>query len=310
MNTVHQNTHKNPPNESFPNRGVDNVEFSKRRILRGNNSMEHKRHQMKRDQTDHKAWSVDVSQGTHLPYIGYDNSDKNKLRNSIGSCTDTIAEERRLFGPWQIPSADREQKLVSRLAPHKLPPPPDPRFDSWVNHFQHYWDIGANVKPVRKSLQKSSNTGTSLREESSMAENQSAHGDGKFYMTSYHRLMGQRPRRLIRLQAKDCQQENQTGREDESGQLSETYCNKLGGKHRVNERRHTGQDYEKEVLLPGLDRRYLGLQPMNKQQVEDMVMRLTRMTSAYKAKFSPNPHVWVDTSPGAHMVIKRENTIG
>ncbi|XP_076454876.1 uncharacterized protein LOC143289708 [Babylonia areolata] len=58
-------------------------------------------------------------------------------------------------------------------------------------------------------------------------------------------------------------------------------------------------------VLPGLDRRYLGLQRVDSARMEQIVQRLTRLTSAYKSKFAPNNNVYVDMEPGAHMVPRR-----
>ncbi|KAL8608200.1 hypothetical protein ACOMHN_016655 [Nucella lapillus] len=55
-------------------------------------------------------------------------------------------------------------------------------------------------------------------------------------------------------------------------------------------------------VVPGLDRRYLGLQRVDSARMDEIVLRLTRMTSAYKAKFARNKNVYVDMEPGAHMV--------
>lgn len=59
-------------------------------------------------------------------------------------------------------------------------------------------------------------------------------------------------------------------------------------------------------IIPGLERRYLGLDVVSSKQLEDIVSRLTRMTSAYEAKFAPNRNVWVDQEPGAHLVRIRK----
>jgi hypothetical protein len=57
--------------------------------------------------------------------------------------------------------------------------------------------------------------------------------------------------------------------------------------------------------LPGLERRYLGLQPVDAGKMDEIVGRLTRLTSAYQAKFAPNRNVWIDMEPGAHIVMQR-----
>nr|KAG5712021.1 hypothetical protein BaRGS_020747 [Batillaria attramentaria] len=59
-------------------------------------------------------------------------------------------------------------------------------------------------------------------------------------------------------------------------------------------------------VIPGLDRRYMGLQHVSNDQLNDIVSRLTRMTSAYEAKFAQNRNVWVDMEPGAHIVRLRK----
>lgn len=51
------------------------------------------------------------------------------------------------------------------------------------------------------------------------------------------------------------------------------------------------------IVVPGLERRYLGLKKVNKQEMQLIVARLTRMTTAYSAKFGANDNVWVDDSP-------------
>lgn len=55
-------------------------------------------------------------------------------------------------------------------------------------------------------------------------------------------------------------------------------------------------------VVPGLERRYMGLQVVDQDKMQEIVSRLTRMTSAYTAKFAPNRNVWIDMEPGAHMV--------
>ena len=55
-------------------------------------------------------------------------------------------------------------------------------------------------------------------------------------------------------------------------------------------------------VVPGLERRYMGLQVVDTDKMQEIVSRLTRMTSAYTAKFAPNRNVWIDMEPGAHMV--------
>ncbi|BFZ20426.1 hypothetical protein BsWGS_23465 [Bradybaena similaris] len=310
MHTSDRYQNLNIPKDSVQTRSLANVYFKKRRIPKEGHSMEHRQNQARRNQINHSPWYTDLSQATQLPYIGFDNSDKNKQRNSIESCTDIVAAERRFYGPWQIPNAARQTKLVDRLAAHKLPAPPDPQFASWVNHFQHFWNIGVHPRHTRKSSQKSSNTSANLPVDSPISESRSENNRGNLYMTSYHRLMRRQLEGLGKQQAKDLQDDGKIGGIDDSGQLSENSTNnKLYGIGDANLRRKgQGRGYRYGILVPGLDRRYLGLQVMDKQQLEKMVMRLTRMTSAYRAKFSPNPHVWIDTSPGAHMVIKRQNT--
>ena len=58
-------------------------------------------------------------------------------------------------------------------------------------------------------------------------------------------------------------------------------------------------------VVPGLERRYLGLKVVDSGRMQEIVDRLTRMTSAYTAKFAPNRNVWIDMEPGAHMVQQR-----
>lgn len=245
MHTSHQNHILNIPKDSVQTRSLANVYFRKRRIPTENNSMEHRQDQTRRNQINHNPRYTDLSQPAQLPYIGFDNSDKNKLRNSIESCTDMVAAERRFYGPWQVPNAARQVKLVDRLAAHKLPAPPDPHFASWVNHFQHYWDIGVPPKQTRKPSQKSSNTAANLPVDSPISESRSEDSRGNLYMTSYHRLMRRQPERLGRQQAGDRQDDRKIGGVDDSGQVSENYTNnKLYGIGDVNFRRkNQGQDY-------------------------------------------------------------------
>ena len=49
--------------------------------------------------------------------------------------------------------------------------------------------------------------------------------------------------------------------------------------------------------VPGLERRYLGLQSVSQTEMKSIVARLTKMTTAYTAKFGPNHNTWVDDSP-------------
>ncbi|XP_059142873.1 circumsporozoite protein-like [Physella acuta] len=55
--------------------------------------------------------------------------------------------------------------------------------------------------------------------------------------------------------------------------------------------------------------RYLSCQRVTSAQLQEIVTRLTRDTTAHKVKCAPNPHVWVDTSPGAHMVRRRQQAV-
>lgn len=62
-------------------------------------------------------------------------------------------------------------------------------------------------------------------------------------------------------------------------------------------------------VIHGLERRYQGQQCVTSAQLDAIVERLTRMTSAYHAKFAPNRNVWVDMEPGAHLVQQRKHQV-
>ncbi len=51
------------------------------------------------------------------------------------------------------------------------------------------------------------------------------------------------------------------------------------------------------IIIPGLERRYMGLQKVSREEMKHIIARLTRMTTAYTAKFGPDRNVWVDDSP-------------
>ncbi|KAL3871807.1 hypothetical protein ACJMK2_039779 [Sinanodonta woodiana] len=57
------------------------------------------------------------------------------------------------------------------------------------------------------------------------------------------------------------------------------------------------------IIIPGIAKRYLGMKKASPEEVSAIAERLNRLTPAYKAKYSPNPHVWVDDSKKgpAHM---------
>ncbi|KAK6195164.1 hypothetical protein SNE40_000644 [Patella caerulea] len=60
------------------------------------------------------------------------------------------------------------------------------------------------------------------------------------------------------------------------------------------------------LVIPGLERRYMGHQKVSRQEMDDIVDRLTRMTTAYDAKYGPDKNVWYDRSPQA--VFKRSRS--
>lgn len=50
------------------------------------------------------------------------------------------------------------------------------------------------------------------------------------------------------------------------------------------------------IIIPGLDRKFIGAKKISKEEMNDIIKRLSQLTPAYKAKFSINPHVWKDES--------------
>ncbi|KAK3591454.1 hypothetical protein CHS0354_033455 [Potamilus streckersoni] len=50
------------------------------------------------------------------------------------------------------------------------------------------------------------------------------------------------------------------------------------------------------IIIPGVAKRYLGMKKTSREELNAIAERLNRLTPAYKAKYSPNPHVWVDDS--------------
>ncbi|XP_005098354.2 uncharacterized protein DDB_G0283697 [Aplysia californica] len=287
--------------------------------------------------------------------VGFDNSDRNENRKSIGSATDKVAVERRAFGPWLKPDPLRQQKLVERLAPHKIPARPDPRFDSWVNHFQYYENIGVDVKRRRSANNSPSRPQTSPQSggggtANGFHDNQNGyHSDGNgLYLTQYHRLLIKRPRTTrgtlrdrdgggggdsnnnnnhnsnsnsmnssnsdnafeeVPASTREAYSRGPGDRKLASSRHSHSSGFPRGAHNRGGSESDSSRSAKSYSVVSGLDRRYMGLQSVNEEDMRQIVSRLTKMTSAYNAKFAPNPHVWIDNSPGAHMVRKRENTV-
>lgn len=50
------------------------------------------------------------------------------------------------------------------------------------------------------------------------------------------------------------------------------------------------------VVIPGIEEKFKGKKTVNSDEIQRMVDRLSKLTPAYKAKFSPNRNCWVDNS--------------
>ncbi|KAK3782609.1 hypothetical protein RRG08_038388 [Elysia crispata] len=235
---------------------------------------------------------------------GYDNSDRNPNRRNLGSSTDQVADQRPVFGPWRAADPERQRLLVERLAPAKPPAPPDPRFNHWKNHFLYYWQIGSEPKPKREGIYSASPRLQRHREVNR------TNSDDQRLLT--------RPKttsaRVGRDKNKNTNSNNNNNMRLDLTNHPFTGSASVDGRHGMAQRgTQSAREYSagnSPRIVSGLDRRYMGLQAVSNTQMQDIVDRLTKMTSAYNAKFAPNPHVWVDTEPGAHMVKRSNTTVG
>ena len=50
------------------------------------------------------------------------------------------------------------------------------------------------------------------------------------------------------------------------------------------------------IIIPGLDKKFIGRKKITEDELNEIIDRLTKLTPAYKAKFSVNPNVWKDES--------------
>lgn len=60
------------------------------------------------------------------------------------------------------------------------------------------------------------------------------------------------------------------------------------------------------IIIPGLEKKFIGKKKMSQDEMNEIIDRLTKLTPAYKAKFSINPHVWKDTSARTGPAHQRE----
>lgn len=50
------------------------------------------------------------------------------------------------------------------------------------------------------------------------------------------------------------------------------------------------------IIIPNIETKFMGKRKVSADELNSIVERLNKLTPAYKAKFSPNPHVWRDDS--------------
>ncbi|GFO49625.1 hypothetical protein PoB_007613000 [Plakobranchus ocellatus] len=260
-------------------------------------------------QWSHSARGRPATSGARLESSGnprgYDNSERNPYRQNLGSSTDQVADQRPIFGAWKTPDPERQRLLVERLAPAKPPVPQDPRFNHWKNHFLYYWHIGVDRKPRREgNYQNSSRVHQHCEVGKTSAYCQNGYD---------HRLL-RRPKTTSGRVMRDHNNSNHHHMGLDLANHPYTGSASVGGRPAKQQGgSQSAREYgpgDSPSIVSGLDRRYMGLQAVSSSEMQEIVDRLTKMTSAYNAKFAPNPHVWVDTEPGAHMVKRSHTTFG
>lgn len=221
----------------------------------------------------------------------------------------SVSNDNRRIGPWHAPDLNRQRVLADRLAnPALRSSRPATRLTVDRNPYDSPPSSSSSASALARSPYRHRTTGNSNSRMNSAPTSGSPRRDtgSPKRQLSTPRYGAVSPRRQPPLYPNSANSRRVTDDELDSiiSRVTRPTVSSRGGVDLLDKDFTYIQPRRLKTLpvVPGLERRYLGLQSVDSARMDDIVGRLTRMTSAYTAKFAINKNVWVDREPGAHMV--------